>query len=205
MIVSAIVLVLVATALSVTAPSASASPTWSWDYEPSMGVAVTQAAVVGAPNGTVYVMGGYDLVTVTNAAYSYDPEDGSWGTLAVMPGTVRGAAGTMGLDGKVYVFGGQTPNDYTQIYDPVADSWSLGASMPYASWEAKAATLTNGSMAVVGGYGAAGLMQIYDPVGNTWSFGPSVPEAVTCGGMVSVGGDLFYSGGCDSAWFEAMT
>ncbi|MEW5748961.1 MAG: kelch repeat-containing protein [Candidatus Thermoplasmatota archaeon] len=206
MIVSAVALVLTVTALSVTAPSTSASPAWSWTDEPAMGAARYQATVVGAPDGTVYVMGGYSAVGIlTNAVNSYDPEDGTWTALAAMPGTVRGAAGAMGLDGNVYAFGGHGPNDFTQIYDPVADMWTLGATMPYATWEAKAATLANGSIAVVGGYGAAGLMQIYDPVGNAWSLGPSVPGAVTCGGMVSVGDDLYYSGGCDGAWFDAMT
>jgi N-acetylneuraminic acid mutarotase len=168
-----------------------------------MGTSVTQAAVVGAPDGTVYVMGGYDLVTLTNGVYSYDPDDGSWTVLASMPGTVRGAAGAMGLDGKVYVFGGHAPNDYTQVYDPETDAWSLGASMPYAAWEAKAASLSNGSIAVVGGYGAAGVMQIYDPVGDVWSLGPSAPEAVMCGAMVSMGSDLYYSGGGDGYWDAA--
>jgi hypothetical protein len=114
-----------------------------------------------------------------------------------MPGAVRGAAGAMGLDGLVYVFGGASGSDYTQIYDPELNSWTLGADMPYGVWEAKAATVTNGSIWVVGGEGAPtpGYAQIYDPVANSWSVGAPAPAGVLCGAMIAVGNDLYYSGG----------
>jgi len=109
---------------------------------------------------------------------------------------VRGAAGAMGHDGKVYVFGGAGGSSYTQIYDPQTNSWSLGASMLDGAWEAKAATVTNGSIWVVGGEGpAAGYAQVYNPVDDTWYVGTPAPVAVECGAMVAVGDDLYYSGG----------
>lgn len=207
MIVTTIALALMATTLYAAAPNAGASWTWSWEDEWNLGATVSQAAVVGAPDGTVYIMGGFlDMTTAAvSSAYAYDSETGAWTVLASMDAAARGAAGAMGQDGRVYVFGSQGMSSYTQIYDPEADDWTLGATMPYGVWEAKAATISNGSIWVVGGYGApSGAVQIYDPVADAWSLGPSAPEAVMCGAMVSVGDDLYYSGGCDGDWFEAM-
>ncbi len=198
LVVFALALAFIAVAVSTSAPNARASSVFSWTSETPMGTTIAQAAVVGAANGTVYVMGGVSdmgYAAVANA-YAYDPDTGDWSALAPMQYAARGAAGSMGLDGKVYVFGGQSASSYTQIYDPELNAWSLGASMLDGSWEAKAATVTNGSIWVVGGEGVlAGYVQIYDPVGDTWSVGSSVPVAVECGALVAVGDDLYYSGG----------
>lgn len=194
----ALALAFIAVALSVTAPNAKASSVFSWTTETPMGATVAQAVVVGAANGTVYVMGGVatiGYVAVANA-YSYNPNTGDWTVLTSMPYAARGAAGAMGHDGKVYVFGGASGSSYTQIYDPVANSWSLGASMLDGVWEAKAATITNGTIWVVGGEGvAAGYVQAYNPVADSWFTGTSAPAAIECGAMVAVGDDLYYSGG----------
>lgn len=185
--------------MSVTVPNAKAAWTYFWDDETPMGAPASQAVVVGAQNGTVYIMGGVRDATYIRVAdaYSYDPHTGDWTVLAPMSVAERGASGAMGLDGKVYVFGGDDSSGYTQIYDPIANSWSLGAAMPYPVWEGKAARVANGSIWVVGGEGvpSPGLVQIYDPVGDSWSIGVSAPADVLCGAMVSVGNDLYYSGG----------
>jgi len=196
LVVFALALAFIAAAISASAPNARASSVFSWTTETPMGATVAQAVVVGAANGTVYVMGGVltmGYAAVTNA-YAYDSDTGDWTVLAPMSYAARGAAGAMGLDGKVYVFGGGS--SYTQIYDPETDSWSLGASMLDGAWEAKAATVTNGSIWVVGGEGvAAGYAQVYDPVDDSWFVGTPAPAAVLGGAMVAVGDDLYYSGG----------
>jgi N-acetylneuraminic acid mutarotase len=198
LVVFSLAMAFIASAFSVSAPNAGASSVFSWTSETSMGATVSQAAVVGAANGTVYVMGGVlsiAYVAVANA-YSYNPGTGEWKTLTSMPYATRGATGAMGLDGKVYVFGGAGGSSYTQIYDPETNSWSLGAAMLDGAWEAKAATVTNGSIWVVGGEGVtAGYAQVYDPVGDSWFVGTAAPAAVECGAMVAVGYDLYYSGG----------
>jgi hypothetical protein len=195
---AALALAFIAVAISASAPNAKASSVFSWTAETPMGATVAQAVVVGAANGTVYVMGGVTTMayTAVTSAYSYDPDTGDWTVLTSMPYAARGAAGAMGHDGKVYVFGGASGSSYTQIYDPVANSWSLGASMLDGAWEAKAATITNGTIWVVGGEGvAAGYVQVYNPVGDTWYAGTAAPAAIECGAMVAVGDDLYYSGG----------
>lgn len=198
MIVTAVTLAFIAVAVSTSAPNAGASSVFSWTSETPMGATIAQAVVVGAANGTVYVMGGVSNMGYTAVAtsYAYDPDTGDWSALAPMPYAARGAAGSMGLDGKVYVFGGASASSYTQIYDPETNAWSLGASMLGGAWEAKAATVTNGSIWVVGGEGVvAGYAQIYDPVDDSWSVGSPAPVAVECGALVAVGDDLYYSGG----------
>lgn len=198
LVVITLALAFIAVAVSTSAPNASASSVLSWTPETPMGTTIAQAAVVGAANGTVYVMGGVSDMgyTPVATAYAYDPDTGDWRALAPMPYAARGSAGSMGLDGKVYVFGGSSGSSYTQIYDPETNAWSLGASMLDGTWEAKAATVTNGSMWVVGGEGVvAGYVQIYDPVADSWSAGSRAPVAVECGALVAVGDDLYYSGG----------
>ena len=201
MVVLALALALAMLAVSASAPNARASWTLGWNDETSMGALVSQAAVVGSPEGIIYVMGGVgDLSYVPmSTAYSYDTETGSWAALDTMPAATRGAAAAMGQDGRVYVFAGTAV--FTQIYDPGVDLWTLGETMPYPAWEAKAATVANGSICVIGGEDAQpGGMQIYDPSTDSWSIGPPVPEAVLCGALVAVGDDLYYSGGGVSSY-----
>ena len=198
LVVFALALAFIAVAVSTSAPNASASSVFSWTSETPMGATIAQAAVVGAANGTVYVMGGVSDMgySPVATAYAYDPDTGDWSALAPLQYAARGAAGSMGLDGKVYVFGGSSGSSYTQIFDPETNAWSLGASMLDGVWEAKAATVTNGSIWVVGGEGVvAGYAQIYDPVVDSWSVGSPAPVAVECGALVAVGDDLYYSGG----------
>lgn len=201
--VVALALVFVAGALSVTAPNVAASWVADWSDEPALGVPASQAVVVSGQDGMVYIMGGVAdaSYTAVASAYSYDPDTGDWTVLASMLDPTRGAAGAVGQDGLVYVFGGDGASTYTQIYDPEADSWSLGAPMLYGTWEAKAATVGNGSIWVVGGESVpSGYAQIYDPVEDSWSVGLSAPADVMCGAMISVGDDLYYSGGGDGGY-----
>ena len=196
MIVSTVALAMVAVAFTVGLPNAEASWTDSWAVEMALGEPASQAVVVNSPNGTVYIMGGVTDASYTAVpdSYSYDPDTGEWTVLAPMPGAVRGAAGVMGLDGRVYVFGGIS--SYTQIYDPETDAWVLGAAMDHAVWEAKAAVVSSGLIWVVGGEDALpGQAQIYDPVADSWSTGSSAPAAVECGAMIADGDNLYYSGG----------
>ncbi len=199
LVVLGLALAFVAVAISAAAPNTSASAVLSWTSETPMGATVAQAVVVGAENGTVYVMGGASDMgyAPVSSAYSYDPASGDWRVLAPMLYATRGSAGAMGHDGKVYVFGGQSGSGYTQIYDPIANSWSLGTAMLQSAWEAKAATVTNGTIWVVGGEGVTtpGFAQLYDPVGDSWSVGSPAPADVLCGAIVAVGDDLYYSGG----------
>lgn len=202
LVVLALTLAFFAVALVTSAPSVKASSVFSWTTETPMGARAAQAVVVGATNGTVYVMGGVSTIgyTPVASAYSYDPATGGWRSLAPMLYATRGAAGAMGLDGRVYVFGG-TSGTYTQIYNPDTNAWSLGAAMLQGAWEAKAATVTNGTIWVVGGEGPSnGYAQLYNPTGDSWSVGRPAPAGIECGAMVAVGDDLYWSGGDEGSY-----
>src|SRR3989339_612898 len=153
MMESAMALALVALAFAASVPNVGASWTSSWNYEVSMGDPVSQATVVGSPEGIVYVMGGVTAVpyTALTSAYAYDTETGSWTSLNPLPAATRGAAGAMGLDGRVYVFGGPSPPPPPPPAGPAGARGTGRLFPPPPFGDAKAATLGNGSICVVGG------------------------------------------------------
>ncbi|MCX6650748.1 MAG: hypothetical protein NT131_03710 [Methanomassiliicoccales archaeon] len=128
-----------------------------------------------------------------------------------MPVGVAGGCAAIGLDGKVYVFGGKNAsiaNIYmpqVQIYDPSTNTWSLGASMPEAVTIADAVAMPNGLIYVMGGNNGSDpilikdIMQVYDPVANSWTFGPSMPTEIYSGSAVAINDNtIMYLGGGNS-------
>ncbi len=193
--------VLLAVPCSLTAISAPARAAIVPEWVPSgpMGANVTQAVVVYDGDDLVYVVGGVGTISYNpelDNTYSYNTTSGVWKELARIPVGVRGAAGAMGDDGKIYVFSGVNSSKVqnTQIYDPATDSWSSGASTPLALWEAKAATTSQGIF-LVGGEGAFGNLYMYDPALDSWSAKASMPTSLLGGAWVSDGTFLYYFGG----------
>jgi N-acetylneuraminic acid mutarotase len=186
-------------ALSVFAPVAGAAATPSWNYAFSMGGARSQATVVQADNGIVYVIGGYTTVatTATTLNSAYNPSTGTWTALAPLPFATRGASGGIGADGRIYIFDGT--NTGTQIYNITTDSWSSGTGVPTVGnlWEAKSAM--NGDKAYVfGGEGDVNyenLTSIYNITADSWSSGADMPDGVTSGAVVADSENAYYFGG----------
>jgi N-acetylneuraminic acid mutarotase/tetrahydromethanopterin S-methyltransferase subunit B len=195
--------------LSLLAPVASAGYPTTWSMSAPLGGIRTQAVVVQAANGTVYVMGGADVFAAYDAvdlANSYNPSTGAWKTLAPLPNPTRGGVGAVGNDGKVYVIagyddaGGSAITD-TQIYDPATNSWTTGTSIPTEVWEAQGAG-DGYFIYVVGGESNGNsyedLVQIYDIAGDSWSAGALMPVATNAGGLVVSDGYAYLIGGEDS-------
>jgi len=104
-------------------------------------------------------------------------------TLTALPQGRRGPAAAVGLDGVVYVFGGQddgTGIDYntTYSYHPSSNAWATGASMPISVASAQAVTLPDGRIVVLGGgtgcyfsnpCHVTNAVNAYDPRTDTWS------------------------------------
>jgi N-acetylneuraminic acid mutarotase len=186
-------------ALSVFAPVASAATTPSWNYAFSMGGARSQATVVQADNGVVYVIGGYTTTatTATTLNSAYNPSTGTWTALAPLPTATRGASGGIGADGRIYIFDGTT--SATQIYNITTDIWSAGAVEPTTGyiWEAKSAM--NGDKAYVfGGEGDdpyGNQTSIYNITADSWSSGSDMPDGVTAGAVVADSENAYYFGG----------
>jgi Kelch motif len=83
--------------------------------------------IVGAPDGRVYSIGGYDLqgsiFAPTNAVSAYDPATDRWGPVAPLTYNRYDHAVTVGPDGRLYALGGiyngATETDSVEVYGPV--------------------------------------------------------------------------------------
>ena len=150
----------------------------------------------------------------------YDPAGDRWTKKKNMPQAQHHNA-VVGLNGKVYVFGGgvqRQPGGPTQFpvnnaweYDPAADSWRALAPMP-APRLAAGAVESGGKIYVMGGVGAyAGLEnqslggeqphrvldtnQVYDPATNTWQTKQTMPTPRNHMFMGAVAGKIYVIGG----------
>ena len=86
-------------------------------------------------DGRIYVIGGrvpsnFGLVNVRTLEV-YDPATDAWEELQGMP-TARGGLAAAALHDKIYVFGGEFPDVFSQNeeYDPATDSWRPMEPMP---------------------------------------------------------------------------
>ncbi len=132
-------------------------------------------------------------VTVVEPAFE-------WST--VSPALVaRGCAVAATANGKVYVFGGESPGPRceTEEYDPATNTWRSCTPIP-RTWciDNMAAGVVNGKIYVMGG-GSGGQMTSYnyeyDPVLDEWTERASLPSAR--GGLVIgvVGNKIYAIGG----------
>jgi PKD repeat protein/RNA polymerase subunit RPABC4/transcription elongation factor Spt4 len=171
-----------------------------WTTKSSMSTPRGQVVVVLDQYGLIYVIGGYAGGASYTTVEAYDPITNTWVTKAPLPVAIRGACGTMGVDGKIYVFGGLQSISTTQIYDPATDTWSLGTNMPTNQWAAGAAAAPNGLIYVIGGESDPNAVQIYKPAADTWSSGTPMPSA-RLEHVVVLGSDgLIYAiGGIDTS------
>jgi N-acetylneuraminic acid mutarotase/chaperonin cofactor prefoldin len=202
-------------ALMCLSPLASAELSEDWQVEDPMRTNRTQAVVLQDNDGIVYFMGG--VRNMPGGGYgpevgnveSFNPSTGEWLDLASMPYGVRGAAGALGGDGRIYVFGGvnDSASTYTttQIYDPATDVWTTGADVPLGVWEAKAASSTADEILVVGGEGAYASTQIYNIADDSWSAGGSLPSDVMAGALLNIGYYSYYIGGSEPGYAAVDT
>ncbi len=176
-----------------------------------MALNMTQGVVVQSEDGIVYALSGVNEFAgsgygaVVPDCYAFDPATGDWSAIAPMDVGVRGAAGAMGHDGKIYVIGGVNTSlgavDYTQIYDPMTDSWSYGTVAPGTVWEGKAvAGYYDYEVLLVGGEGLGSATYIYNTETGVWSARASAPAAPIAGALVADGSYFYYFGGGDGAY-----
>lgn len=130
----------------------------------------------------VYVFGGYypdsDSTSASNDLYKYSINDDTWELIpapSVLPS--ERACMIMGeIDGKIYMYGGQTdvPEDADQlwVYDPVTNSWEMKADNPYSF--GSSGVVRNGKLVVF--VGGSTDVKEYDPLTDTWENIGSTPE-----------------------------
>ena len=133
-----------------------------------------QTSAATAPNGKIYVFGGYVSSGTLNDIVEFDPVTKTATTLeATMPGLRAQTSAATAPNGKIYVFGGHSglTSYYDDIveFDPVAKSVKrLEATLPNNKSLTSAATAPNGKIYVFGGNGAYpnGIIE-FDPVAQT--------------------------------------
>ena len=109
-----------------------------------------------APNGKIYVFGGFDGSSVElDDIVEFDPATQSVTTLdATLPSARSGTSAATAPNGKIYVFGGFDGSYWGDIveFDPVTQSvTTLEATLPSARSDTSAATAPNGKIYVFGG------------------------------------------------------
>ena len=141
------------------------TPLDEWSTDRVAAPTVREAVGVGALDGRLYVVGGWDGSTTVER---YRRATDQWETLAPMP-TPRKYPCVTTLDGLLYVLGGD--DDYgevrvLEIYDPESDSWSTAAPPTFnCSSSDIAAGAINGKLYVNHHYDG---MYAYDPKTNSW-------------------------------------
>jgi N-acetylneuraminic acid mutarotase len=199
-----------------------------WVRQSDMLTPRTKLAVAYA-NGMIYAIGGYYCgdgnPCYRQSAEEYSTISGVWSPIADMP-VPREEHGAVGLNGKIYVVGGNyayyndpdAKEDWLSkcapvcVYDPVSNTWSQKAPMPTPRTFVAAAEL-NGEIWVIGGYedgGSSAKVEIYDPVKNKWRNGPSLLEARRAHAAATLDGKVYVSGGfikgiSSNKWAEAYT
>jgi N-acetylneuraminic acid mutarotase len=128
-------------------------------------------------DGRVLVAGGIgpDLKDLSSAEM-FQPNTGTWTTVAPLPQTRFSHSATLLSDGRVLVVDGIVNGSIsrsTVIYDPRFAAWTPGSSTGFGHAQQSSATLRDGRILVAGGYGLAS--ELYDPRSNTWSTVGTIP------------------------------
>lgn len=148
--------------------------------------------------------------SITTRAFELDVESGRWREIASVPGKEgRVASSAVGVDGKIYLFGGYTvaesgdevsaPN--VDIYDPATGMWSRGADFPVPVDDSVAGVYRGRWVVFVSGWSMTDNVsdvQIYDTVEDRWMAAtpiPGTPVFGHAGGLV--GDSIVY---CDGAY-----
>jgi len=131
-------------------------------------------------------------------------EDGSWATRASMS-TPRFAPGATTYDGKIYVVGGATGGNGSElssleVYDPATNSWTPKASMPTARANPSFVAVGGLLYAIGGGANNAefAVVEAYDPVADTWETKASLPEKSYGHAAAVLDGKIYVMGGGNS-------
>ena len=111
---------------------------------------------IGVLNGKLYAIGGringrHDKSITANE--EYDPSTDRWRARDPLP-TVRSGIVAASLDGKVFVFGGESnfgTHNQTESYDPASNRWQSWAPMPIARHGLGAAVLGQSIYVISGG------------------------------------------------------
>jgi large repetitive protein len=159
----------------------------TWSVTGSMAHARSGQGTAVLQNGSVLVVGGWNLAVVEATAEVYSPTTGTWtGTGSVNLARYGAPAVTL-PNGKVLFAGGcvNNCNDITssaELFDPATGTWSYTGSLHTPRYFYTAVLLNTGKVLVAGGCNAASCntvtatAELYDP--STGAFSTTGPLSV---------------------------
>ncbi len=174
----------------------------------------TEAPTAVSLNGTLYVIGGWDvrsgeLLSAFGSVYAYDPATNTWSHRADLPEQVGGAR-AVALGGRVYVIGGSSDgvsgSSAVFRYDPTRNTWTQVADYPVPV-AANGCAAINGQVVCAGGFSSNGnptrTTYRYDPGTDSWSRGADMPYDDWGMTYSGAGGKLQVAGGITDANSDA--
>ena len=183
---------------------AQTKPVSEWGNRASL-VEPNSEMAVALLDGKIYVVGGYPSTRISvDTVQVYDIKSDSWRVTTPYPTTINHAS-AVGLDGVLYVIGGQTnaggrnrKSSYTSAvyaFGPKTGKWTARAPMPTAR-SAMAHAVIGGRIFVAGGRPPRGHdFAAYDPKADKWMSLPDLPTARNHMAAAAVGGKLYVAGG----------
>ncbi len=186
------------------AVAADPKPVSEWGKRAELAEANSEMAVAYL-DGKIYVVGGYPSTRKSvDTVQEYDVKTEKWRLTTPYPTTINHAS-AVGLDGLLYVIGGQTnaggrreKSRYTaavHAYDPKTKKWTSRAPMPTAR-SAMAHDVIDGKLYVAGGRPPRGHdFAVYDPKADKWTTLPDVPTARNHIAAAAIDGKLYVAGG----------
>ncbi|MEM1404004.1 MAG: kelch repeat-containing protein [Pseudomonadota bacterium] len=202
----------------------------SWvERDPMPGPRGEAVPVVGG--GRLHLIGGrvpaaaanndWEDHTDTALHWTYDAENGEWGTRAPLPVPRNSSAGCV-LDGSIYIVSGRTVADRESAvchrYDLQTDRWEQIAPLPSATHGGPpggqgglAAATVGGKIYAFGGEWLSGDLGVfadvwrYDPQADSWSAMKPMPEPRHGLGAVAIDGAIYVLGGAVGAGGSGVT
>lgn len=167
------------------------------------------ARLVADVAGRIYLLGGEDSSGPLGRAERFDPDAGTWTTLAPLPTPRSSFGAALGADGKIYALGGRgstvtTPLDTAEVFDVATGTWASLAPLPTRRrWNTAAATL-DGRVLAIGGFdgggGAVATTDVLTLATGTWATGPTLAfRRVGAGAAMAVDGTIHVVGGDQTA------
>ena len=156
-------------------------------------------------DGKIYVVGGYPSTRVSvDTVQVYDTKSDTWSLATPYPTTINHSS-AVGLDGILYVIGGQTnaggrrtKSLYTSAvyaFDPRMKKWTPRTPMPTAR-SAMAHGVIDGKIYVAGGRPPRGRdFAAYDPKTDKWTVLPDLPTPRNHMAAAAIDGKLYVAGG----------
>jgi N-acetylneuraminic acid mutarotase len=177
-------------------------------------LSVRQEHAVVALGGEIYVIGGF-TPNVTATVEAFDPEGGSWRSVADLPVALH-HANAAAIDGRLYVAGFYLGGSFTNAdgrvfeYDPGPGSWSERGVMPAGTERASACVAAfAGRIYLFGGARAGSVADAsaYDVATNSWQELPPLPQAREHCVAGEIGGNIYIAAGRSNgiAGFDALT